>query len=180
MKRILAALTLLTVASLGAVGCGDDDDSTSNTGGSSSTGGEPSSSNGGAPTGEGGSAFQNVMCDATADGVCQNEMDCPFVVDGSARTTAQACGQECVLSGSTDENCGRDCILNGSDKGSTPIKGIDISSDCAQCYADIVACTAKNCLGQCLQHPDSAECKTCQDEKGCRSAFNDCSGLPPE
>jgi hypothetical protein len=120
------------------------------------------------------------MCDATQKGTCQNDMDCPFVVDGSARKTAQACGQECVLSGSTDENCGRDCILNGSDAGSPAIKGIDMSSECAQCYADIVACTAANCLGQCLQAPDSAACKTCQEEKGCRSAFDDCSGLPPE
>jgi hypothetical protein len=171
MKQIILALALVTMGSLAAAGCGgDDDDSASNTGGtSSSTGGEPSSSNGGEPA-SGGASSGNVGCDPSQNGVCQNEMDCPFVVDGSARMKAQTCGQGCVISGSTDENCARDCML----------KDLDMSTDCAGCYADIVKCTAEKCLGQCLNAPASAECAACQESEGCRAAFNDCSGLPPE
>lgn len=166
MKRIIAALAVLTVSGFGAIGCGgDDDDSTGNTGGTSNgTGGEPTSSEGGS------GASPNVACDETQEGVCQNAVDCPFVVDGTARTKAQTCGQGCVLSGSTDENCARDCML----------EDLEMSSECATCYADIVKCTAENCLGQCLNAPASEECAQCQVDQGCRGAFNECSGLPPE
>lgn len=164
MKRIIAAFAVLTVASLSAVGCGgDDDDSTGNTGGTSNTGGEPSSSDGGMPS-------VNVSCDATENGVCQNDMDCPFVVDGTARTKAQSCGTDCVLSGDTDENCARDCML----------KDLEMSEDCAGCYGAFVNCTKENCLSVCISAPASDECAQCQVEKGCRGEFNDCSGLPPE
>jgi hypothetical protein len=187
MKRIISALALVTVTAVGIAGCsGDDDDDTAKpTAGRSSTGGEPATNggtpgtNGGEPATNGGTpgtnggepatnggASGNVMCDPTADGVCQNEMDCPFVVDGTARIEAGKCGQGCLSSG--DENCSRDCILDM----------LDMSSGCAQCYADTVACTIKNCLGACINDPEAAACKECQVEKGCRAAFNECSGLP--
>ncbi|HVY30577.1 MAG TPA: hypothetical protein VHB79_28655 [Polyangiaceae bacterium] len=166
MKRILAALALLTVASLGAVGCGDDDDSSNNTGGTSSTGGEPSSENGGeAPSASGGQASGNVMCDPTVNGICQNETDCPFVVDGTARLTAGECGKGCV---GKAETCSRDCILDM----------LKMSSDCASCYADTVNCTIKNCVTVCFADPEADVCKQCQVDKGCRKAFDECSGLP--
>ena len=180
MKQIIAALAVLSMFGFGVVGCGGDDDDNSTSNGGSANGGEPATSNGGEPaasnggepaTNNGGApGSPNLSCDASLKGVCQNDMDCPFVVDGSARTKAQTCGQGCVLSGSEDPNCARDCML----------KDLDMSSECAACYADIVSCTAKNCLGQCLTAPDSEACAQCQVDKGCRGAFNDCSGLPPE
>jgi len=181
MKRIITALALVSVAALGIAGCsGDDDDDTSNpTAGKGSTGGEPStnggepatnggtpSTNGGEPATNGGAASGNVMCDPTADGVCQNPMDCPFVVDGTARIEAGTCGKRCL--GNADENCARDCML----------ETLDMSGECAQCYADTVACTIMNCLGVCINDPEADACKECQVEKGCRAAFDECSGLP--
>lgn len=172
MKQIIAALAVLTMASLAAVGCGgDDDDSASNTGGTSNNGngGEPSSNNGGEPgSSNGGAASGNLMCDPDENGVCQNDMDCQFVVDGSARMKAQTCGQGCALMGG-DADCARDCIL----------KDLDMSSDCATCYADAVNCTKDKCLGQCISAPASDECAQCQVDMGCRAAFDECSGLPP-
>src|SRR4051812_136380 len=88
MKRLISTLVLVAVAGLGIAGCGgDDDDDTNSTAGTSSgaTGGEGPSSNAG-ETGNGGTpGTGNVTCDPTADGVCQNETDCPAVANGEAR-----------------------------------------------------------------------------------------------
>ncbi len=162
MKRIISALMVITVASIGFAGCGgdDDDSSTTTTGGQGNSAGMPATSDGGAaPSG-------NVTCDPEVNGVCQNPMDCPFVVDGTARITAGTCGQGCL--GSADDNCSRDCILDM----------LDMSSDCSKCYADTVACTIMNCLAECVNDPEAAACKQCQVDQGCRAAFNECSGLP--
>lgn len=165
MKRFIAALALVTAASVGIAGCGgdDDDDEPSGTAGKGSTGGTPSSDGG---TAAGGAPSGNVACDETQDGVCQNPMDCPFVVDGTARITSGTCGKGCLSS--SDENCARDCLL----------KELDMSTECAQCYLDTVACTIKECLPECVGDTEADECKVCQVEKGCRAAFNECSGLP--
>lgn len=157
MKRILSALFLLTL-SVG-VGCGgdDDDDGTGNTGGTSNTGG----TDGGA----GEPSVPNVSCDPEGATTCQNETDCPFVVDGTARNAAGVCGQGCL---GKEESCAVDCIT----------EELDISADCATCYAQIVACSVQNCLSDCLADPQAQKCADCQVEKGCRAAFNECSGLP--
>jgi len=178
MKPVISILALLTAASIGVAGCsGDDDDSASNTGGKGNTAGAPSS-NAGAPaagtaastggdgsTPTGGANSGNVMCDPTQMGVCQNDMDCPFVADGTARITAGECGKGCV---GKVETCSRDCI----------VMMLQMSSECATCYADTVNCTIMNCVSECYADPESDGCKQCQVDSGCRSAFDTCSGLP--
>jgi hypothetical protein len=182
MKRTISILALLTAATIGVVGCGgDDDDSDNTTGGSSNVAGKPASAGGDSSTPSGGDSSTsaggdgstptggassgNVMCDPTQDGVCQNPMDCPFVADGTARMTAGSCGQGCLGKAA---NCSRDCIL----------EMLDMSSECATCYADTVNCTIMNCLAQCIGDPEADACKQCQIDQGCRAAFDDCSGLP--
>jgi hypothetical protein len=182
MKRIMSALTLVTAAALSVAACGgDDDDDSSNTGGTSGTsgtstssagepatgnGGEPSIGNAGAPsTGNGGAPSGNVECDATADGVCQNATDCPFVADGTARMTAGTCGKGCI---GKEETCARDCIT----------EELPMTEECATCYADTVNCTIKNCTAECFADPSAQICTDCQVEAGCREAFDTCSGLP--
>jgi hypothetical protein len=173
MKRIMSALALVTVAALSAVACSGDDDATSNTtGGTGNTAGKSASSAGqptsGGDTGvpAGGAATGNVMCDPSQKGVCQNPTDCPSVASGAARMAAGMCGQGCL--GNKNKNCAVDCI----------VKQTSMSSGCATCYAAAVDCATKNCLAQCINDPESVECKTCQVEKGCRADFNTCSGLP--
>jgi hypothetical protein len=176
MKRFVMALAVLTAFGVSTVGCGgdddDDDNGTAGTSGKASTGdgGEPAMGAGGKPaTGEGGSPSMNLGCDVEADTTCQNPMDCPFVVDGSARMSAQTCGKgECLAS--EDPNCARDCVL----------KELEMSSECAACYADFVNCTKAKCLGECLTDPNSDKCHTCQEDEGCRPDFNECSGLPTQ
>lgn len=173
MKRIISALALVSVAALGIAGCsGDDDDDTTGGAGKASTGGEPGStggepgSTGGEPGSTGGAPSDNVACDETQDGVCQNPTDCPFVVDGRARIAAGTCGKGCLAS--SDENCAHDCLL----------EELAMSSECAQCYVDTVSCTVMKCLADCVNDPEADVCKQCQVEQGCRAAFNECSGLP--
>ena len=171
MKRIIPALALLTVVSMGIAGCsGDDDDSASNAGGKGNTAGAPG--NAGSPaagdgnTAAGGASSGNVMCDPTQKGVCQNDTDCPLIVDGTVRITSGTCGQGCVGKATT---CTLDCIQQMLDT---------LSTECATCYADTVNCTTTKCLGACVGAPESDDCKQCQVDMGCRAAFDDCSGLP--
>jgi hypothetical protein len=176
MKRLISALVLLTATSVGVAGCGGDDDDDNNTGGkggtSSATAGEPAVSAGQSSTppnggsGAGGSPSGNVSCDPSQNGVCQNETDCPSVSSGDARMAAGTCGQGCL--GSSDKECAVKCITDKT----------GMTGDCATCYAQAVACATKECLVECVQDPESDGCKQCQVDKGCRSAFNDCSGLP--
>jgi hypothetical protein len=63
--------------------------------------------------------------------------------------TAGVCGQGCL---GKEESCAVECITDE----------LAMSSECATCYAETVACTVENCLSDC----------------GCREAFNECSGLP--
>lgn len=176
MKRAISAFTWLTATALTFAACGadDDDDSGGNAGsgnkagtsamnpGEGGGGGTPSAT----PGAGGAPPSGNVPCDASRDTTCQNETDCPFVVDGSARVAAQGCGKEdCLVS--TDENCARDCIL----------AQLDMSSDCASCYADFVKCTIGMCLADCISDPNSSDCLSCQVTSGCRPTFDECSGL---
>ena len=175
MKRFIAALALVTVASatVGIAGCGgddDDDDSsgtagTASTAGKGSTGGEPGS-NGGEAAG-GTPSTGNVACDPAEATTCQNEGDCPAVQSGEARMAAGVCGSgECL--GAADSGCAITCIQ----------RTVDVSDECADCYGAAVACTAKKCLDKCLGNTEGDACKACQVEMGCREAFNTCSGLP--
>jgi hypothetical protein len=171
MQRIISALALSMATTLCFAGCGgdDDDDSTNNKAGSgnkagtsSASAGEPGTSNEGGTTGNGTPepGNGNVPCDPSQATTCQNDMDCPFVVDGRARGAAQTCGKGECLSADADENCARDCIL----------AELEMSGDCASCYADFVKAA-------CVADPDSEGCHTCQATKGCRPTFDECSGL---
>lgn len=156
MNRIISALSVLACAATFAlVGCSGDDDDDS--GGTAGKGNEPTA---GAPN-EG----NNLTCDPEAATTCQNETDCSFVVDGTARTTAQACGKGCI---GKPENCASDCVL----------AKLDMTSECVDCYAAFVNCTIDHCVAACVQDPDSDGCHECQETEGCRPTFNTCSGLP--
>ena len=169
MRRLISALAMSVAATLCATACSDDNGNAGNantTGGAAGTGGA-SGASGEADAAAGAPMLNNLPCDPSKATTCQNEVDCPFVVDGSARKKGQSCGQgECL--GSSDENCARDCIL----------AGLDMSSDCATCYADLLNCTIANCLGACLANAASDGCQECLATSGCRPNFDSCSGLP--
>jgi hypothetical protein len=184
MKRFISALALVAMAASTIAGCGDDDDDGgtdtggTDTGGKGNSAGEPvttepgggesgdAGGSGSVTPGAGGAPSMNLGCTPSEATTCQNETDCPFVIDGTARTEAQTCGKGCL--GSTEENCARDCIT----------MELSMTDECASCYADFVNCTIANCVGECLADPNSDECHTCQEDEGCRPDFDTCSGLP--
>lgn len=160
MKRIISALSVLACATtLGLVGCGGDDD-----GGGGGTAGDGNEPTAGAP----GTGSPNLSCDPEEATTCQNDTDCAFVIDGSARTKAQLCGRDECLGSEDPDECARDCIL----------RDLDMTSDCAGCYGAFVNCTIANCVAACIADPDSDGCHECQETEGCRPTFDDCSGLP--
>jgi len=57
--------------------------------------------------------------------------------------------------------------------------GSTLTEECAQCYADSVACSAANCAAAGCTNPNSSTCIACRCEQGCTPAFDICSGLPP-
>jgi hypothetical protein len=153
------AMALVTLS------CGDDsDDDDDSDGGSGGSAGSSSGSAG--KGGSGGTGSQNVSCDPEEDTVCQNENDCDAVESGEARASAQSCGLGC-LEDDDPGVCAVSCIVEDT----------DISSECATCYAGSVQCASENCLAECAADPTSDDCNQCQIDAGCRSEFNDCSGL---
>jgi hypothetical protein len=144
--------------------CGDDSDDDDSDGGSGGSAGSSSGSAG--KGGSGGTGNQNVTCDPEADTACQNENDCEAVESGDARASAQSCGLGC-LEDDDPGVCAVSCIVEDT----------DISTECATCYAGSVQCASENCLADCAADPTSDDCNQCQIDAGCRSDFNDCSGL---
>jgi hypothetical protein len=158
MNRGIFFGLVLAAYALPTAGCGGDDDD--DDGGDNGTGGN----------GTGGS--MNVMCEPGAGGACQNETDCPKVVNGDLRRTAQTCGVMCQAEADPGA-CAVGCIVD--EESSTP--------ECSACYAALVGCAAENCLAECGADPAGAACNQCQIDEGCRGDFDDCSGLttvPPQ
>jgi hypothetical protein len=135
------------IAALGGIGCGDDDEEEENNN-----------------AGTGGGA--NVSCTPGGGGACQNETDCPKVVSGEARSTSQVCGLSC-REDDDPATCSVGCI----------VRDAEITQACAVCYATLVGCAAENCLVPCSADPAGTDCVQCQIDSGCRSGFDDCSGL---
>jgi len=148
MKRGFFVGILLAAGAMSGTACGDDDEG--DDGGNAGTGG----------TG------MNVECTSGGGGVCQNETDCVVVESGEARASARTCGMQC-LQDDDPGTCAVGCI----------VVDIEISQDCAECYATLVGCAFNNCFDQCSADAASAACDQCQIDTGCRASFDSCSGL---
>ena len=154
MNRGIFFGLVLAVYALPVAGCGGDDDD--------DDGGDDNGNGGTSGTG------MNVMCEpgaGGADGACLNETDCPLVENGDARAAAQDCGEDCQLD-DDPATCAVGCIMAEG-----------VTQACSICYATLVGCAAENCLAECGSAAATEECNLCQIESGCRSAFDDCSGL---
>ena len=150
---VAASSALLFALSTGA--CGDDDD-----GGA----GAPGTGGGAGTGGTGGTG--NISCTPSDKGACTNETDCPLVKSGKLRDTTQVCGQGC-LQDMDPATCTVTCVV--METGAT--------QGCSVCYASLAKCAIDECLAQCAADPTTAGCNQCQIDKGCRSTFDECSGL---
>jgi hypothetical protein len=160
MKRYLIVLAV----SMFAVACGDDSDDDDHNHDESaidaSTGDE-----------DAGGGFADVTCNPAGSGACQNSNDCKVIEGGTARMAASDCGIACIGESGAEAQatCAEECLVEET----------SLTAGCAECYVAIVACSSEHCLGECLPAPNSKECFDCQVANDCRSAFDDCSGLPP-
>jgi hypothetical protein len=103
-------------------------------------------------------------------GRCAPATDVALICTGNVATIAGTCGVGCAVQPvAMFKSCATTCIRSM----------VSLTTGCAGCYADTVACTQQLCLNQCLANPSSPLCLQCQIEKGCRGAFLACTGLPP-
>lgn len=101
---------------------------------------------------------------------CTNTDDLAIIMDEMVDQSAEAatCGQM-SLAEENPVQASRECIVTAT--GLSPL--------CSSCYAKTVGCSIENCVVECASDPDSAECATCQEDNGCISDFETCSGLMP-
>jgi hypothetical protein len=178
MKRLASTLSLALIFAVAS--CDDDDDkpATADTGvaaeaGTPASDAAMSTMDGAAPAGQCTGTFagltqtQLMMAVAAKQppGKCASASDVGLICTRAISDIAGACGVMCVGMG---EACIKTCVKSQ----------VALSDDCTGCYAGTVLCAQMNCLSQCLADPRAAACTQCQVEKGCRSTFFACSGLP--
>lgn len=191
MRRFFTVASAVTAVTLVVVGCGSDSTSggtsTGGTGGSS-TGG---SSTGGSSTGGSGGSTADGTCTApqyadvtlidflsqAADKAkaCAGDTDASNICSNDVSKAGANCGKSCLAAGddAAQATCVEACINQNLPSGATPL-----SDSCLKCYSANVQCSKMNCLAPCLASPTGQDCAQCRVQKGCSSAFYDCSGLP--
>ena len=122
---------------------------------------------GGANAGTGGVAADLgdgglVAPDAGPTGACDNEGDKALIDSGDVDKQSDICGRMCILNG---PDCTVMCMT----------KAIDVSPECALCFAKIVQCSAANCAIMCFADSEGMPCRSCVDAM-CTPAFHACSG----
>ncbi len=109
-------------------------------------------------------AVAETTPDTTSAGACDNTADNTTLASVQATLEAkiQTCAFECLGQGA---GCATTCIQRET----------ALSSGCATCFGEVIACTISNCALQCLD-ASSAGCTTCRDDK-CTPAFETCAGI---
>jgi len=102
--------------------------------------------------------------DTTSAGACDNTADNTTLagVQATLETKIETCAFECLGQGAA---CSTTCIQRET----------SLSSGCATCFGEVIACTITNCALQCL-NASSAGCTTCRDTN-CTPAFETCAGI---
>lgn len=114
---------------------------------------------------------------AAAEPGCTSAADKTYLAtfaDPAAAAKFGDSNKKCTLGGcypgNGDEKVGAKCI------GDCIIKdGHGLSGNCAACYGGFSYCSAKNCIASCAAAPTGADCKKCQEEKGCTKTKDDCT-----
>jgi hypothetical protein len=179
MNRLASALSLALVFSVAA--CSDDAkpsvDALGGVDGGGTDGG--GSGDGAAPgtcTGSFAGATQAQLAGAISmsSGPKSCAADVAAVCTGNIASVAGACGLSCLgMPAEMATTCVSTCITT-----KLATNNLTLSAACNGCYAATVVCTQTMCLNDCAADPSAAKCTQCQIDKGCRSSFATCSGLP--
>ena len=102
------------------------------------------------------------------DGACDNEADLALLEGGEIdpEAEAQACAMNCI---GEPPGCATTCIVDET----------GLSEACAGCFGAMINCAMENCIGQCMENPESEECMQCVEDS-CMADFADCSGVSPD
>lgn len=101
-------------------------------------------------------------------GKCGPPGDVAIICAGNTATIATQCWERCAQPPAMFRSCATGCIRTM----------FLLGEGCAGCYADVLACIEASCRGPCMPTLAAPGCLQCQIEKGCRSGFSTCSGLP--
>lgn len=154
----------VVIGGVGASGTGTGGAPTGGTSGGTSTGGVGgvASGDGGMPIGDAGMASCSFTADAMPAGACENATDCMLIESGDVDRESDRCGRMCILNGA---ECTVMCMTDA----------IDVSAECARCFADIVQCSSLNCALMCFADSAGMPCRDCVDTM-CGPAFDACTG----
>jgi hypothetical protein len=188
MNRLASAVSLALVFTVAA--CGDDDKPKVNDAAAGGTGGTAGSAgtggSGGGTGGGGGGGSTGTACTGSFAGITQVQLAGAIAMSMGPKNCAAAADVALICTGnvvSIAGSCGLECLMMTEDAAKVCIascikKKVQLSDACNGCYAATVACAQTNCLLQCAANPAAEMCTKCQIDKGCRTAFAMCSGLP--
>jgi len=102
--------------------------------------------------------------DTASPGACNNESDLATLraEETTLAGKIQACVFQCLASGAS---CSSNCLQQST----------ELSSGCADCFGEVIACTITNCATQCFDATSQA-CTTCRNQY-CTPAFESCAGI---
>jgi hypothetical protein len=103
-----------------------------------------------------------------SNGACDNSADLAELeaIESTLEGTITSCVFGCLDQLANFASCGTSCIERDT----------ELSNGCAACFGASMKCTVDNCVLACAT-PTAPGCATCQDEKGCTAAFDECSGV---
>ncbi len=101
-------------------------------------------------------------------GGCLSNSDAEIVLSGQTEGVAEECAFGCFEGGEDLSDCTTGCVAAET----------GLSRQCSSCYGLTVECVFTNCIGECIEDPNSAVCLECQADAGCDDQFVNCSGLP--
>jgi hypothetical protein len=183
---------LMIAAGLVGAGCGDDDKDTDNggNGGGNDAGGNGGNGDAGGSGGVDltiscltggiydGVKAEDIMAKVTEGAACATEVQVAQICEVNPSTEAGKSGSACAATAPADKL--EECTIEGD---GASIKGLrsaapDLSDPCLKCFSDSVACSAMNCLSECLGKPMDPGCTECRETKECTPKFYACAGLP--
>jgi hypothetical protein len=103
-----------------------------------------------------------VVLDAGSTGACDNATDAPLIESGAVDRESERCGPMCYLNG---PECTVMCMT----------MAIDVSPECARCFADLIQCSAASCALMCFADSEGMPCRMCVDTM-CGPTFDACTG----
>jgi hypothetical protein len=183
-RLVLHWVCVYALVAVPLVGCSEETAATGGSGGSGGTGGDRGTGGvGGGPSGACTNAEDTAVLETlmytndngtlsegpSAAGAIAGE--CPF-------GEPPRCGAELldVVGDNNPDNAAAlaDCVVVCMSA------QVDLTSECVDCYGDVITCAAVNCVSECVDGAFTQDCVMCRIDNNCNSDFEECSGIPSD